>query len=157
MNALYKNLSNKSFKKRSAILLAIADIITMPIIYLKCTDIDLFKKYLLVSLKVQAPDITQVPNYLLNQFYPLYQRALILFFALFLVYHCVVYYFYQRGSEPCRIYVHFYSATAAIGSLLFIYSILGGQLIHIVAVITASLIYFYNGFAPKSLKAKISE
>lgn len=154
MDALYKNQTNKSFKKRSAILLALADIVTIPIIYLKCTDILLFKKYMLISLKMQAPEINQVPNYLFDQFYPLYQRALILFLALFLVYHFVVYYFYQRGSEPCRLYVHFYSATAAIGSLLFTYSIIGEDVIHVIAVLIASLIYFYNGFAPKRLKAK---
>ena len=157
MDALYKNLTNRSFKKRSAILLTLADLVSMPIIYRMCTDLNLFKKYLLVSLKIKIPGIQEVPPHIIREFYPLYSNGVLLMLILFLVYHCVVYYFYQKGSEPCRVYVHFYSATAAIGSLLFLYSIRGGSIVNTLGILAACLIYFYNGLAPKELKAKISE
>jgi hypothetical protein len=156
MDALYKNLTNKSFKKRSAILLVLADLISMPIIYRLCTDINLFKKYLLVSLKLKIPGIVEVPKHILREFYPLYKSGVLLLLVVFLVYHCVVFFFYQKGSEPCRVYTHFYSATAAFGSAFLLYSIIGNDLVNSIAILISSLFYFYNGFAPKELKAKIA-
>jgi hypothetical protein len=152
MNRLYKDLDQKEFLKRSAILLWLADLLTCLALYLKWTTREDLIKQVMVELGKRTPQIQNISEGFVRQMITIFQQSLLLLFCLVLLYHGIVYYFYQKDSYLARKYVNFSAITSSIGLVLYLVAVVANPYLYDLFIVIGLIFYAYYFFAPKKFK-----